>query len=212
MSTTEVHRKAVIGYLQRSVAVIPVPAGEKNPGYDGWQDLRLTSEDVPCYWTNGQNIGALNGEPSGWRVCVDLDVSEALGIAGRFLPPTLTSGRESSQHSHWWYVALGARNKKFKDLDGSVLLELRSTGCQTLVAPSVHPTGEKYIWHSENGLEVADADSSDLEARCAELATATLVVRHLPEHRTSGGGGGTTTRWPWPAFCCVPDAWNKGCC
>jgi hypothetical protein len=171
------------------MAVIPVPAGEKNPGYDGWQDLRLTLEDVSRYWTNGQNIGALNGEPSGWRVCVDLDVSEALGIAGRFLPPTLTSGRESRQHSHWWYVAPGARNRKFKDLDGAVLLELRSTGCQTIVAPSVHPTGEKYVWHSESGLETVDANTEELEARCAELATATLVARHLPEHRTSGGGG-----------------------
>ncbi|HVF02520.1 MAG TPA: bifunctional DNA primase/polymerase [Rubrobacteraceae bacterium] len=175
--------------MSRGIAVIPVPAGEKNPGYDGWQNLRLASEDVPRYWTNGQNVGALNGEPSGWRVCIDLDVFEALGIAGRFLPPTLTGGRESRRHSHWWYVVPGARNKKFKDLDGSVLLELRSTGCQTIVAPSVHPTGEKYVWHSESGLEIADADSSDLEARCAELATATLVARHLPEHRTSGGGG-----------------------
>jgi hypothetical protein len=121
-------------YISSNIAVIPVPASEKNPGYDGWQNLRLTIEDVPRYWTNGQNIGALNGEPSGWRVCVDLDVPGALGIAGRFLLPTLTSGRKSRRHSHWWYVAPGARNGKFKDLDGSVLLELRSTGCQTIVA------------------------------------------------------------------------------
>jgi putative DNA primase/helicase len=146
LSTTEVRRKAVFGYLQRKLAVIPVPAGEKNPGYEGWQDLRLTPEDVPRLWTNGQNIGALNGEPSGWRVCADVDVPEALHIAGRFLPPTLTSGRESRPHSHWWYVSENVRTMKFKDLDGStVLLELRSTGCQTLVAPSVHPSGEVYV-------------------------------------------------------------------
>jgi hypothetical protein len=109
--------------------VIPVPAEEKNPGYEGWQNLRLTSEDIPRYWTNGQNIGLLNGEPLGWRVCVDLDVSEALSIAGRFLDPTLTSGRESRPHSHWWYIAPGSQTEKFKDLDGTMLLELRSTGC-----------------------------------------------------------------------------------
>src|SRR3712207_1527869 len=97
--------------------VIPVRRGEKNPGIPDWQNLQLTVEEVPYYWTNGQNIGALNGAPSGWRVCVDLDVPEALGIAGRFLPPTLTSGRESRRHSHWWYAAPGTRNRKFKDLD-----------------------------------------------------------------------------------------------
>src|SRR5919202_6917067 len=95
MSSTESRRRAALGYLQRKLAVIPVPAGEKNPGYEGWQDLRLTPEYVPRHWTNGQNIGALNGEPSGWRVCVDTDALEALPIAGRFLCPrrSLAGGR-----------------------------------------------------------------------------------------------------------------------
>jgi len=71
------------------VAVIPVPADEKNPGRFGWEALRITEEEIPNYWTNGQNIGVLVGEPSGWRVDVDLDADEAVKIAGRFLPPTL---------------------------------------------------------------------------------------------------------------------------
>lgn len=174
------------------MAVIPVPAEEKNPGYEGWQNLRLTSEDVPRYWTNGQNIGLLNGQPSGWRVCVDLDVAEALSIAGRFLAPTLTSGRKSRPHSHWWYIAPGAQTEKYKDLDVTVLLELRSTGCQTIVAPSIHPTGEKYIWHAESGLEMAHVEAAELRERLRELASATLVARHLPpirdEAANQGGG------------------------
>ena len=172
--------------------MIPVPTEQKNPGYEDWQNLRLTSEDVPRYWTNGQNIGLLNGEPSGWRVCIDLDVAEALSIAGRLLDPTLTSGRKSRPHSHWWYIAPGAQTEKFKDLDGTMLLELRSTGCQTIVAPSVHPTGEKYVWHAESGLEMAHVEVSGLRDRLRELATATLIARHLPSSRdksTNSGGG-----------------------
>jgi hypothetical protein len=192
VSTTDARRRAATRYIERGVAVIPVPDEEKKPGLPGWQELRLTLEDVPRYWTNGQNIGALNGEPSGWRVCVDQDVSEAAILAGRFLPPSLTSGRESRPHSHWWYVSPGAQTEKFKDVDGTMLLELRSTGCQTIVAPSVHPSGERYLWHSESGLEMTPIKAGELKARLKELAAATLIARHLPpikdEAANEGGG------------------------
>ena len=186
-------QKAAASYMRRGAAVIPVPAGSKNPGRDGWESLRLTPEDIPNYWTNGQGIGLLTGEPSGWLVDVDLDVEEAAKIAGRFLPQTLTSGRESRPHSHWWFWAPGSTNHDFRDTDGRKrLVELRSTGRQTLVAPSAHPSGEKYRWHSGSGLGVAEIPDNQLEARVRELATATLIARHLPPIRDerSGEGGG----------------------
>jgi catechol 2,3-dioxygenase-like lactoylglutathione lyase family enzyme len=71
--STEKRRRAAAALLRRGVAVIPVPAGEKNPGRPGWEALRITEEEIPDYWTNGQNVGLLCGEPSGGRVDVDLD-------------------------------------------------------------------------------------------------------------------------------------------
>jgi hypothetical protein len=56
-------QKAVVGYLRRGAAVIPIPAGSKRPGRDDWQSLRISAEDIPNYWTNGQGIGLLTGEP-----------------------------------------------------------------------------------------------------------------------------------------------------
>jgi len=167
------------------VAVIPVPAGEKNPGRFGWEALRITEEEIPNYWTNGQNIGVLVGEPSGWRVDVDLDADEAVTIAGRFLPPTLTSGRMSRPHSHWWYIASEAVTQDWSGPDREKqtdvkLVELRSTGRQTLVAPSTHPDGDSYIWHSGSGLEPAEITADELAARCRELATATFIARRVP--------------------------------
>jgi hypothetical protein len=192
MSSTESRRRAVAQYLDRDIAVVPIRKDAKEPELPGWQDLRLTAEDVPHYWTNGQNIGALNGEPSGWRVCADVDVLEALSMVGRFLLPTLTSGRASRQHSHWWFISPEAETEKFKDVDGTMLLELRSTGCQTVVAPSVHPSGERYVWHSETGLEMVHVEAAELKRRLRELATATLIARHLPTMRdtlANEGGG-----------------------
>jgi hypothetical protein len=135
---------------------------------------------VPDYWTDGQNVGLLCGMPSNWRVDVDLDADEAVKVAFRFLPATLTSGRESRPHSHCWYVAPGAESAHWKDVDGQKLLELRSTGRQTLVAPSTHPDCDEYLWHSETGLKMAEIPAAELRERCRELATAALIARHVP--------------------------------
>jgi hypothetical protein len=188
--STERRRRAAAVLIRRGAAPIPVPAGEKNPGRPGWEALRITEEEIPNYWTNGQNVGLLCGEPSGDRVDVDLDPDEAVKIAGRFLPPTLTSGRESRPHSHWWYVSPAAESCDWKDTDGSKLVELRSTGRQTLVAPSTHPDGDEYVWHAETGLNMAEIDAAELTRRLRELATAVLIARHLPSLRTGTEGGG----------------------
>jgi hypothetical protein len=177
--STEKRRRAAAALIRRGVSVIPVPAGEKNPGRPGWEALRITEEEIPKYWTNGQNVGVLCGEPSGGRVDVDLDSAEAVKIAFWFLPATLTSGRKSRPHSHCWYVAPGAESADWKDSDGKKLVELRSNGRQTLVAPSTHPDGDEYVWHSEAGLRMAEVPAAELKERCRELATAALIARHV---------------------------------
>jgi hypothetical protein len=183
--------KAAARYIERGYTVVPIPPRSKNPQRAGWERLRISRDDVPRYFTNGQNIGIHLGEPSGWRVDVDLDVSEVRKVAGRFLLATLTSGRTSSPDSHWWYVCHGAEHRTFKDLGGEMILELRSTGHHTLVWPSVHPSGEEIRW-SEGGLEAQEIGAEELTRACRELASAGLIARHLPpakDKRTGAGGG-----------------------
>jgi putative DNA primase/helicase len=175
-------RRAAERYLRAGLAVIPISAGEKNPNRRGWQQERWTIADIPRCWSNGQNIGLLTGEPSGWLVDVDLDCPEAVKIAGRFLDPTLTGGRESTPDAHWWVRCKGIRSMTFEDLGGETVLEIRANGRQTVVAPSLHPSGERYIW-SQSGLEFASVGAEALLRACRELATAALVARVLP----SGG-------------------------
>jgi hypothetical protein len=160
--------------------VVPIPHRSKRPILEGWESLSLTTDELSEHF-NGkpQNVGLLLGKPSGGLIDVDQDAPEAVKIAGRFLPPTLTSGRESSPHSHWWYVSPGAETVRYKDVTHEVLVEQRSTGCQTLVAPSIHPSGERVMWH-ETGLEVAEVEARELTRHVRELATATLIARHVP--------------------------------
>ena len=175
-------------YIELGYAPIPVPPGSKNPNRPGWQDERHTLDDILRCWSNGQNIGLLTGASSGWLVDVDLDVPEAVALAGRFLNPTRTSGRGGNLESHWWYFCEGAQTKEFRDTGGKKkLIEFRAGGRQTLVAPSLHPDGDEYAWNPT--LEVAMIDVAELEQAVNKLATATLIARHLPEHRRLGGGG-----------------------
>jgi hypothetical protein len=118
--------------VRAGFAVIPVPPGAKNPNRRDWQSERWTLEDVPQVFPNGENIAVLTGDPSGWLVDVDLDVREAVFLAGRFLPVTRTSGRDSIPHGHWWYRCEGIRSQYFEDLGGETTLEIRSTGRQAL--------------------------------------------------------------------------------
>jgi len=177
---TDEARVAAVRYLRAGYAVIPIPQGSKNPNRQGWQNERHTVEDVPRIWNNGQSVGVLLGEPSGGLADVDLDAPELGKVAGRFLSPTLTSGRDSAPDSHWWYrLDRSIRRREFTDLDGDTILELRGTGHHTLVPPSVHPSGERLRW-SQSGLEIAGESADELLRACRELAAAGLVARTLP--------------------------------
>jgi P4 family phage/plasmid primase-like protien len=153
----------------------------------------MSASDVPRYFIRGQNIGIITGKASGWLVTVDLDCHEAVTLAGRFLEPTLTGGRESIPDSHWWYIAPGLEHREFegipKTASEGTILELRSTDHQTVVEPSVHPSGERYRW-SRSGLEPLEIDAEDLTRAARRLAASALIACHLPESRERGGRGG----------------------
>ncbi len=137
--------EVVESYLEKGLAPIPIPPGSKNPGREKWQEERYSKEDVPATWGRGEkNVGIINGKRSRWCVAVDCDCPEALRLAPKFLPPTLKGGRRSTPGSHWWYRSPGCESLFLKDMDGRRILELRSNGCQTVVYPSKHPSGELY--------------------------------------------------------------------
>jgi len=111
--------------------------------------LRIEADDIPQHFTDGDNVGLLLGEPSGWLVDVDLDCEEAIELAEHYLPPTnAITGRDGSPRSHWWYFATDCKTARFRDAKltngAATTVELRSTGLQTLVGPSRHPTGAIY--------------------------------------------------------------------
>lgn len=146
MTTEQSSLHAARAYCDRGYAVVPVPHAEKGPRISGWQHLRLGPDDLAKHFNGTGNIGLLLGEPSGGLVDVDLDCPEAIELADRFLPPTSAmTGRASKPRSHRWYVCPGVSTRQFKDpVTKEMIVELRSTGVQTVVGPSLHPDGERY--------------------------------------------------------------------
>lgn len=164
-------------YAARGWCPIPVPFKRKGPNSPGWQKLRIGSDQVSQHFNGkAQNVGVLLGEPSGWLVDIDLDAAEARDAAPEMLPATLTFGRASNPRSHWLYRAEGAKTVKFADPhDGKMLLELRSTGLQTVFPGSVHTSGETIDFDSDG--EPLTVTPAELRAAAGRLATCAMLLR-----------------------------------
>lgn len=175
-------------YMGRGYTPLPLPLKTKKPAFNGWQKYQPVNGQIERDFSGDCNIGLLLGKPSGWLIDVDLDWPEAQKLAPVFLPETpAKSGRESAQLSHYWYhCETGTKkfsdpNKPDADEQRAMIVELRSTGLQTVVEPSIHPSGERYIWQGE--LMPAQIDADLLQRAVARLAACSLVARHWPHGR-----------------------------
>ena len=174
-------RAVAVDFLSRGWIPIPIPRGSKAPTIRDWPKLRPTETDcAQLFGSADTNIGLLLGEPSGGLIDIDLDSPEAIALAPEFLPATgMIHGRSSKPRSHWWYLTGSPpKTMKLTDAKGVVLVELRSTGCQTIVPPSVHPSAEAITW--EGTCDPTKVDANLLEKRVRTLAACALVARHWP--------------------------------
>ena len=169
------------GYVQRGWAPIPVPYQSKAPVLQGWPTLRLGETALAQHFNGArQNIGVLLGEPSGGLVDIDLDAPEVQLAAASFLPPTpATFGRASKRQSHRLYKCTPVEStRQFEDIDGTMLIEYRSTGGQTIFPGSVHPSGEPVEWDQQG--DPPDTDGRLLKDSVARVAAVALIARHWP--------------------------------
>ena len=143
-------------YLKRGWTPVYVEPGVKGPTDKGWQNQRFTEADLPVHFDRPGNIGIILGEASGGLVDVDLDCPEALELADQLLPPTdAVTGRPGAPRSHRWYVADVPGTKQFRDPQTrKMIVELRSTGGQTLVGPKLTEAYLSRRWRRDDGAEL----------------------------------------------------------
>lgn len=164
-------------YINEGWQVLPIPKGEKGPRVNNWQN---TVFDESAFQPD-DNIGVRLGDPSNGLVDIDLDCKEAIEVAPKLLLATnRIHGRPSKPRSHYWYISPGCKSRQFTDVDkASVLVEIRSTGGQTVLPPSVHPSGEVLAWEVDREPNAVDPEGLHNSARL--VATAALLARHWPK-------------------------------
>jgi len=143
-------QEAATGYLRAGWQPLALRPRTKMPRAGGWQNRVLSAGDIAAEFQAGDNIGLRCGAPSGGLIDIDIDDARARPLAHRWLPPTaMRHGRPGNPDSHRWYAVDDKeyRTEQFKDPVGNaMLIELRGDGGQTMVPPSVHPSGERLAW------------------------------------------------------------------
>jgi Bifunctional DNA primase/polymerase, N-terminal/Family of unknown function (DUF5906) len=175
----------------------PVPLEGKKPRIRAWQNTRYTEAELPGAFKSC-NIGVRLGLPSGGLADVDLDSPEARAHASTFLPPTqAVFGRESAPRSHRLYTVEPRDFKTLRLADPEAeqgaagghkgaVIELRGTGGQTMMPPSIHPSGEPVVWEGTfDSIQPAAIEYNVLLAAVQKTAAASALSRRwskIPRH------------------------------
>lgn len=174
--------EAARAYLQRGW--MPTKLIGKRAVWTDWPKRVITEDEIDgLFGGSGVNVGLLHGPISAHLVDVDLDCPEAVRAAPLILPETpMRHGRKGSGLAHYWYVSEGARTTRYKDpaapSDQASLVELLGEGTQSMVPPSLHPSGENVCWCQGVKFEPPKVRPGVLLKACARLAAVSLIARH----------------------------------
>lgn len=168
-----------LDWLSRGIRPVPLQKGKKRPKSErGWNKIRVEPETVSDYFQPGDNIGGLWGKPSKGIVDIDLDWDEAADLAAILLPPTFVYGRQKRPGTHYLYRCKNISGSKRTLKTGEVIVEIRSTGSQSVLPPSIHPEGDRY--QIDEDREIVDISEKKLQTLCDHLAGGALLIRNFP--------------------------------
>lgn len=169
---------AALDYHKRGWAVIDLEFRSKAVKESNWPQLVLDEKSLrERLEGRDRNNGVILGNRSGGLIDIDLDCPEALKLAPSFLPRTgAIFGRKSKPRSHYLYrVKSPPKTKRLCDPANATLIEIRSSGSQTVIPLSVHESGERIEWAEAGDPELVSAKK--LEEAVTRLACAILVTR-----------------------------------
>lgn len=148
---------------------------EKRPLGSDWQNRPVPLDD---FNSEDHNLGLLLGASTGF-VDVDCDSAEAVHIAQYLLPKPCGFFQRSSSSGHYIYRCPDAAKTAQRSYEGT-LIELRGTGGQTMIPPSVHPDGDKLKWSMLNH-DTEAQKFTDLMGVVNLIAAGCLIARAYTE-------------------------------
>jgi len=212
--------QAALQYHSEGLCVIPVREREKMPALASWEEYQTrcsTRDEVLAWFGNGSrfNIGIVHGING--HVAIDIDHDAGLLDTMRAQFPHLFTGRlEQSGSGEGFHVPLrldelpdfGTNskdnrprgNRTWKTDKGHA--NCRCRHCQTVVPPSIHPSGNRYRFIQEGPITHVH-DLSDVIAWLNELAPPP-APRPAPGHRHDGAAPSgndlvSAVRAAWPS-------------
>ena len=169
--------------LSRDPAFVSLKQNSKEPIGIAWQENPISPELVHhAFEANGLNVGLINGDVSG-IVDVDLDCREAKHLASVLLPKGLAAFEHAgNDRGHILYrVNDAGKTQRYQCPEtGETLIELRSTGSQTMIPPSIHPSGQKLKFTFLDDT-VTLLDFNDLQVQVRKIAALSLIARRWKE-------------------------------
>lgn len=160
------YRSTSAKYLALGLSVLPITPMKKSPGclrsgvwspMSEWSRLAHvlpTSEDVNL-WDSWKDAGVglvLGGQAGVIAIDVDTDDEKLISIIAKNLPPSGYKKRGEKGFTAFYYSHEAIATKRIK-VNKRIVLEVLSTGTQTVLPPSIHPNGKPYRWITDDSLE-----------------------------------------------------------
>lgn len=197
-------RDLLTSLIERKISIVPIIPGEKRPGeyvkgewrgMNSWEQFahRLATTEEIETWSSWPmySIGLLTGNLTG-IIALDFDNRPDIAKEIQAIIPDSKLKKKGAKGYTAFYYYNGEKNHKWT-VDGETVLEILSTGRQTLIPPSVHPTGVPYEWIGEATLlNTAKADLPDLTSDHLE-AIAKIIEKYEPKAKPPPAGNSSTT-------------------
>ena len=158
-------------YVRLGISVIPIQPGTKEPpvGFRwGEYATRIAdaSERYEWFVVQGYQIAVVSGPVSGWLVPLDFDGPGGYTALAERFPRVcaLPRLRTGSGKTHVWLRVPKPTKKYVAHAPDGSNLEVRAGTHYTLVPPSIHPSGEPYVWERmpDDGIPVLALESIGL--------------------------------------------------
>jgi len=157
-------------YFSKRLHIIPVPLQSKAPTIEGWPEKEFTINDF-SYETN---VGLVLGN----LVDVDVEISSLGEIINLFLDSSCKAiiSRGGKKYSHFIFATKNGETTKTIQwkFDNKLLVEIRTGKQQTIIPPSIHPSGEELKWLNDS-FDITEIEFNSL-VRSINLATITYAL------------------------------------
>lgn len=149
-------------YLAKGYSVVPLAPKQKGPKLQGWSkycEVLMNPSDAQTFYGKNNNIGLALGEASGvCAVDIDTDDPEIIKQIEKIIPESPVKKRGAKGYTAF-YKFNGMPSKSVRNPEGTAGVDFLSMGKQTVLPPSIHPSGKEYCWLTQQTLLTIDKES-----------------------------------------------------